>query len=131
MSAANDSIERPLSRIPQLVTKAGTNNRSYICLVGTHADKVPQKTVKRTDRMLTDLVNKTECEAAVWQKPTGSVLFPVDNTTSGGDFHTEDPVANEMRKRIEDLAAQKEVYELPITWMLLELEIRQICSQKK
>ena len=130
MSAANDSVERPTSRIPQLVTKPGTNNKSYICLVGTHVDKVPPKAVKKTDKMLTDLVKKTQCEAAVWQKANGSVLFSVDNTTSGNESISEDPVANEMRKRIELLAAQKEVYELPITWMLLELEIQQICSQR-
>jgi len=29
------------------------------------------------------------------------------------------------------LASKKEVYELPITWMLLQLEIRQVCSQSK
>ena len=130
MSAANDSVERPTSRIPQLVTKPGINNKSYICLVGTHMDQVPPKTVKKTDKMLTDLVKKTQCEAAVWQKANGSVLFSVDNTTSGNESIAEDPMASEMRKRIESLAAQKEVYELPITWMLLELEIQQICSQK-
>lgn len=131
MSAANDSVERPTSRIPQLVTKPGTNNKSYVCLVGTHVDIVSKKTVKKTDKTLTDLVSKTKCEAAVWQKPNGSVLFSVDNTTSGNEFTPEDPVANEMRRNIEVLAAQKEVYELPITWMLLELEIQQICSQRK
>lgn len=131
MSAANDSVERPISRIPQLVTKPGTNNKSYICLVGTHVDVVSSKTVKKTDKMLTDLVNKTHCEAAVWQKPNGNVLFTVDNTTSGGKCIAEDPVASEMRRRIETLAAEKEVYELPITWMLLELEIQQICTKRK
>ena len=130
MSAANDSVERPTSRIPQLVTKPGTNNKSYICLVGTHVDKVSPKAVKKTDKMLTDLVKKTRCEAAVWQKANGNVLFSVNNTTSGYESIAEDPVANEMRRRIELLAAEKEVYELPITWMLLELEIQQICSQR-
>ena len=130
MSAANDSVERPTSRIPQLVTKPGTNNKSYICLVGTHVDEVSPDVMKKTDKALTKLVRKTQCEAAVWQKANGTVLFPVNNTTSGSECMAEDPVADEMRKRIEKLAAEKEVYELPITWMLLELEIQQICSQR-
>lgn len=131
MSAANDSVDRPTSRIPQLVTKSGTDNKSYICLVGTHLDEVAPKVVKKIGKMLTELVKKTQCEAAVWQKPNGNVLFSVDNTTSGNEHLSEDPVASEMRKRIESLAAEKEVYELPITWMLLELEIQQICSKRK
>ena len=131
MSAANDSVERPTSRIPQLVTKPGTNNKSFICLVGTHVDEVSPEVVKKTDKALTKLVRKTQCEAAVWQKANGNVLFSVDNTTSGNESLAEDPVADEMRKRIESLAAEKEVYELPITWMLLELEIQQICTKRK
>ena len=37
----------------------------------------------------------------------------------------------DMRKRIEALASKKEIYELPITWMLLQLEIRQNCSKRE
>ena len=129
MSAANDSLERSTVNIPQLVTTPGTNKKSYICLVGTHADKTPRK-IKETEKELGIMVNKTHCETAVWQNSNGNVLFSVDNTTAGHKSD-EDPVANEIRTRIETLAAEKDTYEIPITWMLLELEIRHVCSTQK
>jgi len=75
-------------------------------------------------------VCKTQSKAAVWQTDDGNILFSVDNTTAGHD-ENEDPLASSIRSRIESLAANKEVYELPITWILLELEIQQVCSDKQ
>ena len=129
MSSANDAWERSPNPIPHLVKTAGTDSGSYICLVGTHADKVASEVVTKTADQLATLVDKTQCEAAVWQTEKGSVLFSVDNTTAGNKY-SEDPVASVIRSRIEDLAAEKGVYELPITWMLLELEIQQVCAKK-
>ena len=130
MSAANDSIERSISNIPKLVTIPGRNKKSYICLVGTHADMVSHQVVAKAESELGTLVNKTHCEAAVWQNDKGTVLFSVDNTTSG-DEHIEDPMANIIRNKIDTLAKQKDIYELPITWVLLELEIQHVCSEKE
>ena len=126
MSSINDSLERTSSQVPQLVTIPG-NNSSYLCCVGTHADKVSPDTIHNTDRQLTAIVEKLHCKAAVWENKDGGVLFPVDNTTAGNDS-TEDPIANFIRSKIDELAIDKDVYELPITWMLLELEIRKVCS---
>ena len=130
MSAANDSIERPTTYIPQLVTTPGTNKNSYICLVGTHADQVAPEIKFEVEKELELLVNKANCETAVWENDNGKVLFSVDNTTAGKKYR-EDPVANLIRNRIEMLAKEKDVYELPITWMLLELEIRHACTKRK
>ena len=130
MSAANDSVERPISNIPKLVTTPGSSGRSYICLVGTHADKVSEQKVKEVENELSTLVNTTHCEAAVWQTENENILFPVNNATAGHP-DAEDPTAEIIRKRIEILAEEKEVYSLPITWMLLQLEIRNVCSKRK
>ena len=130
MSAANDCVERPITYVPQLVTTPGTNKSSYICLVGTHADKASQQIKLEVERELEILVNKTQCETAVWESDSGKILFLVDNTTAGNEY-IEDPVADVIRNRIEILAKEKDVYELPITWMLLELEIRHVCSKKQ
>ena len=130
MSAANDSVERPTSNILGLVTTLGTNTKSYICLVGTHADKVPIQVKVKVERELDSLVNMTHCETAVWQNASGKVLFSADSTTAGSNNY-EDPVANVIRNKIEKLAECKDIYELPITWMLLELEIRHACSKKE
>ena len=127
MSSANDSMERPTID-PQLVLTPGSDNKSYICLVGTHADKVSHQTKMEVERELNALVNITHCETVVWQKDKDALLFPVKNTSDGHDT-TEDPVAYVIRKRIEMLAREKDIYEVPITWILLELEIRQACSK--
>ena len=74
MSSINDSLERTSSQVPQLVTIPG-NNSSYLCCVGTHADKVSSDTIHNTDRQLTAIVEKLHCKAAVWEKKDGGVLF--------------------------------------------------------
>ena len=130
MSAANDSVERPISNIPKLVTTPGSSGKSYICLVGTHSDQVSERKVKEVENKLSTLVNTTHCEAAVWQTENKKILFSVNNATAGHP-DAEDPVAKVIRKRIETLAEKKEVYNLPITWMLLQLEIRDVCSKRE
>jgi len=129
VSSANDALEKSPSAhaIPRLTIAEGKSNASYICLVGTHADKVSKEVVTKSASELSALVDRTHCEAAVWQTEEGNVLFSVDNTTA--DSNDEDPLANTIRSRVEAIAAEKEVYELPITWMLLELEIRQNCAK--
>ena len=129
MSAANDSVERPIPNIPKLVTTPGSNRKSYICLVGTHADKVSEQKVKQVENKLSTLVNTTHCESAVWQTENENILFPVNNATAGHP-DAENSVAKVIRKRIETLAEEKEVYNLPIIWMLLQLEIRDVCSKR-
>ena len=126
MSSINDSLEKASSQVPQLVTIPGKNNSSYLCCVGTHADKVNSDTIHDVDRQLSLMVKKLDCKASVWQNKDGCVLFPVDNTTAG-DNTKEDPIAKFIRNKINKLSAYKDLYELPITWMLFELEIRQVC----
>ena len=130
MSSVNDSVERSACNVSdlQLVVTPGSDDKSYICMVGTHADKVSQLNKENVGEVLTTLVNKTQCHASVWYQENKKVLFSVDNTTAGSN--QEDPVANNIRNKIETLASNKEVYELPITWMLLQLEIRQVCSKR-
>ena len=111
MSAANDAAGSP-SNIPYLVSTPGSNNDSYICLVGTHADKVSKDDVALIENKLVRLVNSTQCQASVWYKEDGTILFPVDNTTAGSE-ETEDPVANILRTRIEMVAAKRDVHEVP------------------
>jgi len=127
MSSNNDSLERTSSQVPQLVTIPGKNNNSYLCCVGTHADKVGPDVIQSIDSQLTTLVKNLDCKAQIWQNKDSGVLFPVDNTTAG-DNSKEDPIANFIRSKIDRLAQDKDVYELPITWMLFEVEIRQVCS---
>ena len=90
MSSINDSIERTSSQVPQLVTIPGKNNNSYLCCVGTHADRVGPDIIQHTDSQLTAMVEKLDCKAAIWENENGGVLFPVDNTTAGDN--AKDPM---------------------------------------
>jgi len=130
MSTINDSLERPVCQVPQLFTIPGKNTSSYICLVGTHADQVSSNVICSADSKLTELVEMLDCKAAVWPNKDEGVLFPVDNTTAGSDFK-EDPIAKLIRNKIELLSSDKDVYMLPISWMLFDLEIRQVCFRSK
>ena len=127
MSSINDSLER-ISQIPQLVTIPGKNSNSYLCCIGTHVDKVDKDAIHNIDGQLTVMVKNLDCKTAVWQNKDGGVLFPVDNTTAG-DVTKEDPIANYVRNEVDKLSRDKDLYELPITWMLFELEIRQVCAK--
>ena len=129
LSSINDSLERTSSQVPQLAAVPGKNNSSYLCCVGTHADKVDSHTIHNVDIQLTAMIEKllNRCKAAVWENKDGGVLFPVNNTTAGDD-NKEDPIASFIRKKIDKLATDKDTYELPITWMLFELEIQKVCS---
>lgn len=127
MSTIKDSLERPSTQVLQLNKMPGKNNNSYLCCIGTHADLVGPEVIENIDNQLTTMVEKLDCKAAVWQNEKGGVLFSVDNTTAGDDKR-EDPIATYIRSQIDALASERDVFELPITWMLLEMEIRHVCS---
>ena len=129
MSSINDSLERR-SQVPEMTAALGNDNKSYVCCIGTHADKVGLDIIKNVDSQLTAMIEKLDCKASIWQNDDGGVLFPVDNTTAGND-KKEDPKANCIRKEIDKLARYRDVYELPITWMMFEMEIRQVCTNKR
>ena len=123
MSGINDSVQRPVYSIsdPRLVVIPSTDDKSHICMVGTHADIILESNKENTNEKLFSLVNKTNSHASIWHQKNNSVLFSVDNTTAGERY--EDSVASDIRNRIEVITSTQEIYELPITWVLLQLEI--------
>ena len=131
MSTVNDSVERPACGASdlQLVVTPGSDDKSYICMVGTHADKVSLVEKKNITEKLNSLVHETCCHESVWHQENKSVLFPVDNTIAGGRY-PDDLTAKDIRSRIEVIASKQEVFNLPITWLLLQLEIQQACSKR-
>ena len=128
MSATNDSKDRDTSYAQELNlnTIKGANNNSSLCLVGTHKDQVDDEVIKSTETKLTLLVHNMGSKAAVWYNKDSSVLFAADNTTAGSE--NEDPIASIIRHKIETVAEDRDVYDVPIVWMLLELEIRKFCD---
>ena len=131
VSLTADSLEQPIKQIPtrrQLLPR-----KSYIGFVGTHKDKLKKESCKEiiaaiNDR-LTSIVDEKDFKFAVLPAQDG-VLFPVDNTTAGSS-ESEDPVVKMLRKRIEDFMdelteSKSTSNQLPITWMILELELQKL-----
>ena len=128
MSLTTDSLEQPIKQTP---TRTQLPNKSYIGFIGTHKDKLNKENSKEiiatiNDR-LTNIVEERNCKFAVLPAQDG-VLFPVDNTTAGNSDN-EDPVVKMLRQRIEDFMDElpkSSNNQLPITWMILELELQEL-----
>ena len=131
MSLTTDSLEQPTKEIPTNA-RLSVPNQTYMGFIGTHKDKLEGNLVQRVsaiNKKLTSLIDERHCRFAVMTAKDG-ILFPVDNTTAGGG-DKEDPVVKELRQKIEnfmnELTASKETNKcLPITWMILELELQEL-----
>ena len=126
MSLTTDSLEQPTKQTPTK-TRLTIPNKSSIGFVGTHKDKLEEKCAEKIAEFndkLTCMIKERKCEFAVMPGKNG-ILFPVDNTTAGtGD--KEDIVVKELRQKIEDFMDKLTNNCLPITWMILELELQEL-----
>ena len=132
MSLTTDSLEQPTKEVPTN-ERLSVPNQTSIGFIGTHKDKLEGNLVERVsaiNKKLMSLIDERHCEFAVMYAKNNDILFPVDNTTAGaGD--KEDPVVKELRQKIEnfmnELTASKVTNKcLPITWMILELELQEL-----
>lgn len=104
------------------------DDNSYLSLVGTHSDCVKEDKISEVNQTLSDIIVKGK-HKHVWQDSAGNHMFAVDNRSSG-DENYEDQAAELIRKNIFELLQKREIYDVPITWVLLELEIRRKCQNK-
>ena len=131
MSLTTDSLEQPMAQV--VSTRVSIPSTSYIGFIGTHKDKLGQnhsKKIKEINDRLTQVIEERKCRFAVLPAADDGVLFPVDNTTAG-DSESEDPVVKTLRHKIEDFmnditASNSIDNHLPITWMILELELQEM-----
>jgi len=65
MSAVNDAAETQSSRTPQLASIPITDQNSYLCLVGTHADQVTSDIIDDAAGHLNNMIDKLKCQARV------------------------------------------------------------------
>lgn len=131
MCFVTDSLQQPPEQTVQCISAP---TKSYIGFVGTHYDKVKDNPaiIQCINDKLTSIVKERNCQFAILPAK-GGIIHPVDNTTAGSDSKNEDPEIKLIRSQIEDLANQIETNILPITWMILQLEIQEIAyhsSQK-
>ena len=127
MAFSKDSSLKIKPPLLPIEYKNKNSNTSYQCYVGTHADKARIKEIQAIESKLKCTADELKCSKLLWELDK-KVLFPVDNTTAGGE--NEDPIAGIIRTRIQELVENSNIYEVPITWFILLLEMQRICAEK-
>ena len=127
MAFSKDSSLKIKPPLLPIEYKNQNTSTSYQCYVGTHADKVRAEEIQAIESKLKHTADELKCSKFLWELDK-KVLFPVDNTTAGGE--NEDPFAGIIRTRIQELVENSNIYEVPITWFILLLEMQRICAEK-
>ena len=135
VSLTTDSLQQPTNE--QMPTMKSFP-KSYIGFVGTHKDKLEENKQKqiitKINNRLSNLTKINDRLSNLTKEKNFSVLpaeegilFAVDNTTAG-DSEGEDPVVKILRQRIENELNKptSSVYQLKISWMILELELQEL-----
>ena len=126
-----DSIVRDVHLPIEIISKEATDHKPGLCFVGTHLDKVNQDTVDSIREKLDKIVDRLEPNDKIEIFSLGAMLlFAVNNTIAGKDL-SQDSITSKIRLRVKKMIEEKAVYEVPIVWILLELEIRRICDKQK
>ena len=109
-----------------------------ISFIGTHSTDIPRCDIAEIDDVLMNMVELSNSKCV---KPRlnekHEYLIPVDNKTQSewiGTSITEKPYkytdVSEIRRYIYEWLEKQDVYNVPIQWLLLELEIRKICNNR-
>lgn len=127
MSLTNDTPLKNSQFIDNICTTKGETT-SYLSFIGTHADMMTEEEISKIDQKLGAEINEANIKN-VW-KINGQYeyLIPVDNTTAGSE--NEDENASVIRAKLSELQQKRDVYDVPITWIIMELEIRKQCQEK-
>ena len=125
---------------PEIVKQIATDQhpKPVVGIIGTCADVLKRKIFKNYSKEVLE-INKeikrlvdaidTDNTLVFWCKADNSFLIPIDNTISRksqkDDFRRE--IAEEIkriREHSNEILQKKAQYEIPISWFILELELR-------
>ena len=133
ISFSNNKFLQKKPFLEKICEKKRKENISYLSFIGSHLDKANENSAQETDNSL-DIVVKDSGLKYVWMgtHPPHKYLIPVNNLTSEEDneYATHD-TANKIRKKLHDNILEQERYDVPIVWVLLELEIRKKCGEEQ
>ena len=124
------------------IKSAETENIRSILLVGTHCgdNKLSENDIIEVDNKLTKHVEKLGVNhIKPFLNKDYQTLVPVDNKVQGKNSKPQVITENakrytkpsEIRNYIQKFLNNQDVIHVPIKWLLLELEIRKICQEKK
>ena len=112
--------------------------RPVVCIIGTHADILKQNCGDRYDeelhvineevRKLVEPITRDKA-LVIWRDYDGNFVIPIDNTISREQvkgFVENQSAMNikRIRERCTEILRKKTQYEIPISWFILELELR-------
>lgn len=128
MSLTNDTQFRNTHLNDNICSTKGEAT-SYLSFIGTHADMMTDEEIVEIDQKLATAINEAKIEN-VWKiNDQFEYIIPVDNTTAGSE--NEDENASLIRAELSELQRKRDIYDVPITWIIMELEIRKQCQEKK
>ena len=137
ISFSNNSMLRKQPFLKEICENTTKENISYLSFIGSHidealVDKNNEDTVHKIDDSLGIMVADAGLQH-VWMKIHSNYdyLIPVNSLASEGDnqYRTYDSV-EKIRKKLYDKIVKQEIYNVPIVWLLLELEIRKKCEKQ-
>ena len=135
ISLLKDSILRDISLPEVFISKHATDSKPALCFVGTHLDIINHhhpEVVDKISEKLEELLMQLEPNdnISIWN--LGRLLFAVDNTVAGTEEECiKNSIASEIRSEVKQIIETKAVYEVPIPWIILEIEIRRMCNVDK
>ena len=137
ISFSNNSMLRKKPFLEEICENTTKENISYLSFIGSHIDEaLADKNSEHTIRKIDDNLDTMVAEAGlkhVWMNihPNYKYLIPVNSLASEGDnkYRTYDSVKM-IRKKLYDKILLQEIYNVPIVWLLLELEIRKKCEKQ-
>ena len=130
MCFVSDTLEQQL---PEQAKKyISIPEKPYIGFVGTHYDEVKNDPtiIENFSNTIDLIVNERQFEhEGILHSEHSEIenIHLVDNTTAG-DNEKEGSVVKEIREQIEQLTEGIDSKTLPITWMILQLRIQQVCT---
>ena len=109
-----------------MVPNISVPQKPYIGFVGTHYDQIKGDEVTDINKELELIVNEKNFKGVGILAPEKGIIYPVNNTTAG-DSEKEDPHGKIIREQIEHFTNEIEAKILPITWMILQLTLQDLC----
>ncbi|XP_065910855.1 uncharacterized protein [Dysidea avara] len=137
LSSVKDSASRKSYYPHHLMVQEDQHIDPAVCFIGTCCDKIKdeiENVVETIDQRINELVCDVDVESnksfKVWTDSNGKMLFPVDNTTAG-TYQSKDCVPNIIRQEfIKKILSKKAQFEIPITWFILELQLRTLHEEE-
>ena len=139
ISFSNNSMLQKKPFLDEICEYTPNENISYLAFIGSHFDKVlankkSEDSVHKIDKSLGAMVTEAGLQD-VYMKvhPNYKVLIPVNSLISGDENEYDTRTYNSakiIREKLYNKLKQQAVYNVPIAWLLLELEIRKKCKEK-